>query len=136
MASTDFSLSAVALLVLSAFIAALSIFSASIAVLSVFSASIAVLSVFAASVTSSLVSVILCVSFEALLALQLAYNATRGCPFANLLSFVFCNTFSLLCFNNLLLSVFIAYIFVVLPFLDFTTLALFFVHWYLFCKSS
>ena len=70
-------------------------------------------------------SVLLCVSFEALLALWLACKAVRKFSFANFLSFVFCNVFSLLCFSNFFLSIFIVYAFVFLPFIVFTVLALF-----------
>ena len=82
-------------------------------------------SVLAPFINSSLEIALLCVSFEALSALQPAFKAVREFSFANFLSFAFCNAFSLLCFNNFFLSMFIVYIFVVLPFLVFTVLALF-----------
>ena len=76
-------------------------------------------------INSSLECALLCVSFQALSTLWLACKAVRKFSFANFLSFAFCNAFSLLCFNNFFLSIFIVYIFVVLFFLVFTVLALF-----------
>ena len=45
----------------------------------------------------------------------LACNAIWALAYPIFLSFAFCSAFSLLCFNNLFLSVFIAYTLVVLP---------------------
>ena len=106
----------------SAFVAALLAFSATISMLSILSTGVMV-SALEPFIDSSLECALLCVSFEAPSTLWPDFKAVRKFSFAHFLSFAFCNAFSLLCFNNHFLSIFIVYIFVVLPFLIFQSVS-------------